>query len=484
MNAAGAHAQQGNSAPSERVGVDVGLPVGFRIELQDDAQEIRPGIWNGGRSSARVLRLSDAACRAIAGLRTGAPVQGRTDGVVARRFIDADLAYPVPPPQGRPANVTVVIPVLNRSAELDRCLASIGSTYPVVVVDDGSTDKDSVRAAAHRHGARVVRLDANAGPGAARNAGLEHVATELVAFVDSDTEPGSAWIAALAAHFADPLLAAVAPRIVAAAAPRSAADRYTWVRSSLDLGARPADVRPYGQVAYVPTAALLARADALRDVGAFDSSLRVGEDVDLVWRLTAVGQPVRYAPQVQIGHHEPTTWRDLIGRRLRYGGSAAPLALRHPNNLAPMIVHAWYTGTVVAVLARRPFVVAIGLVGTTMQTYRAFKRADLPTTGVPRQVVDGLEQTWRGIGGYAIRFALPALLLATSRGPLGSRLAAASLLVGPPLVDWRARRPALDPLRYTVASIIDDAAYGAGVIAGCITRRTTIPLRPIRARIR
>ena len=61
------------------------------------------------------------------------------------------------------------------------------------------------------------------------------------------------------------------------------------------------------------------------------------------------------------------------------------------------------------------------------------------------------------------------------------RAAAASLLLGPPLATWLARRPALDPVRFAVAQLADDMAYGAGVWAGAIRARTAAPVRPVIA---
>ena len=56
-----------------------------------------------------------------------------------------------------------------------------------------------------------------------------------------------------------------------------------------------------------------------------------------------------------------------------------------------------------------------------------------------------------------------------------------SLLLGPPLTSWFARRPALGPARFAVAQLADDMAYGAGVWAGVIRARTAIPVRPVIA---
>ena len=140
-----------------------------------------------------------------------------------------------------------------------------------------------------------MRRGVNGGPGPARNTALGMVGTEFVAFLDSDCVPPPDWINALAGHFADPLVAAVAPRVVNAGPGPGG--------SPLDLGPRPARVAPLTRVAYVPTAALVARRAAIGD--GFDEALRYGEDVNLVWRLIEAGWRVRFEPAVRVAHTEP-----------------------------------------------------------------------------------------------------------------------------------------------------------------------------------
>src|SRR5205823_13526216 len=135
---------------------------------------------------------------------------------LAPRLTAAGLAPPRPPaPASRPA-VTVLIPVKDRAALLHRCLAARGRDHPVIVVDDGSRDPAAIADTAAAHGATLLRRPVSGGPGAARDTGLAHVTTDLVAFLDSDCVPGRGWIERLAAHLADPAVAAVAPRLAAA----------------------------------------------------------------------------------------------------------------------------------------------------------------------------------------------------------------------------------------------------------------------------
>jgi mycofactocin glycosyltransferase len=461
------------------------LPAGFGIALDPGSKQLDESTFFGG-SPARVLRLTGAGQRALAQLRRG-PVRNTAAGTLARRLTDAGLAHPRPPALATRPDVTVVIPVRDRPELLDRCLTVLGRRYPVLVVDDGSQDPAAVAGVATRHRATLHRRPVNGGPAAARNTGLAGVTSELVAFCDSDCVPDAGWIERLAAHLADPAVAVAAPRIQPVAGGLTWADRYSAAGSSLDMGGQEGRVAPGSRLSYVPSAALLARLTALNAVaapGVFDPELRLGEDVDLVWRLHTAGWRIRYEPAAVVRHHEPESWRGLLARRFRYGTSAAPLALRHPGQSEPLLLYPWPALTVAGLLARRPALAGLGFAGSVLAMRAALHRAGLPDRGVLPAMLRATQQTWLGIGRYSCQFATPVLaaaLVAPGGRPArrwGRRAAAASLLLGPSLTAWAGQRPDLDPVRFMLAHLADDVAYGAGVWAGALRARTTIPVRP------
>ena len=186
------------------------LPAGFGVVIDPGTRQLDEDILFGG-APARVLRLSGAGRTALAELRAG-PVRSDAAGRLARKLTDAGLAHPRPPELTSRPDVTVLIPVRDRAVLLDRCLSALGHSYPAVVVDDGSADPGAVADVAAAHGAVLVRREVNGGPGAARNTGLLGVTTDVVAFLDSDCVPEPGWIERLAAHLADPAVAAAAPR--------------------------------------------------------------------------------------------------------------------------------------------------------------------------------------------------------------------------------------------------------------------------------
>jgi glycosyltransferase involved in cell wall biosynthesis len=84
--------------------------------------------------------------------------------------------------------ISVIVPARNCALQLRACLqalsASEGSAHEVIVVDDASTDDTC--AVALRQGARVRRMDCQAGPATARNQGAAEARGEYLVFVDAD----------------------------------------------------------------------------------------------------------------------------------------------------------------------------------------------------------------------------------------------------------------------------------------------------------
>ncbi len=125
---------------------------------------------------------------------------------------------PVPPhaPAGdpsprAPAGVTLVVPVLDDAAHLERLLRSVAAqTRPpdaVVVVDNGSRDHSAAVAGAH--GATVLHEPRRGiWPAAAR--GYDAARTDVVARCDADTVLPRGWVERVAGRFgAEPDLAAL-----------------------------------------------------------------------------------------------------------------------------------------------------------------------------------------------------------------------------------------------------------------------------------
>ena len=396
---------------------------------------------------------------------------------LARRLLETGIALPVPSGGPGPQDVTVVIPVRDRAAELTLCLSGLGlggrRGYRILVVDDGSRDPAAVASVAAAAGAACLHRPVNGGPAAARNTGLAAVDTPLVAFLDSDCVPAPGWLDGLLPHFADPVVAAVAPRIVPyepEVATESARDwlaqgwlaQYEGVSSTLDMGAVPSIVRPGAKVSYVPGAALVLRTGAARAADGFAEHLPVGEDVDFVWRLAARGWQVRYEPAATVAHQHRVRLSSWFARRMDYGTSAAPLELRHPGTLPALAMSGWTAAAWTAAAAGWPVLGPLACHDRHRDHRRGHRVAGppaAPLTGdqtwpvATRLAAGGTVAAGRLLGSTLSRAWWPVALPVAVAVPR-LRLPLAALTLAPPILGWAERLP-LDgpgPLRQCPAA--------------------------------
>jgi mycofactocin system glycosyltransferase len=462
------------------------LPEGFGLALDPRLRRFREGTVLAGGRPGRVLTLSPAGTSALDALVAG-DLPDHATRLLAGRLVRAGMAHPRRPRGDGPGvspppspSVTVVVPARDRVDALGRCLASLGTGQPVLVVDDASTDPGAVADTCRAFDARTVRREVNGGPGAARTTAVALVDTELIAFVDSDCTVPEGWLDDLIWRFADPTVGAVAPRVRPArpvGTGDAVLDRFARAHGPLDLGPDEGEVGPDRAVRYVPTAALVVRRTALDAVGGFAPGMRVGEDVDLVWRLVGSGWSVRYVPSVSVAHDEPERWKGVLARRFTYGTSAAPLARRHPGRLAPVELRPRPLLGSLALLAGRPALAAAVVATSAVPLARTVRPLGIPAGQAWRWSAGGTGWTLVGLGRAVTMLAWPGLLALAATGRRGRR-AAAVLLAVPPTVDWVRRRPELDLPRWVVASVADDIAYGAGVWTGCLREHTLGPLLP------
>jgi mycofactocin system glycosyltransferase len=474
-------------------------------------------VVDGGRiliggTPLAIVRLSASGAGLVRSWFGGTPLSQRHQHrMLARRLIDNGMAHPRRPPpsdtdgsaatatatgsaagsvtgSGAPdRGATVVVPVKDDEDGLAATLdgltgpsAGVGGVEPwagpIVVVDDGSAKPvDDVNPAVS-----TVRRTTAGGPAVARQDGLNRVDTPLVAFVDAGVSIDRSVLAELVEVFDDPDVVAVAPRVRSTEGPGLLA-RYERRRSPLDLGPVESPVGPGRRVSYLPTACLVARTDAVRQVGGFDPALRFGEDVDLVWRLSAVGA-VRYRPDLHVTHPPRPNLSSFLNQRRSYGSAAGPLAVRHGDAVAPARLSGWsFLPALLATLGRPASAVA-----TTLGTGLMLRSKVKP---MPDATIESMLMTARGhwYGSLGLLNALPrtwlppvlavATMFGSTRGRLAGLLVAAvarRLLDGP-----------RDPVEAAVdvgLGALDDAAYCVGVWQGSLTAGTTVPLLPVFVR--
>jgi glycosyltransferase involved in cell wall biosynthesis len=173
--------------------------------------------------------------------------------------------------------VSVIIPLYNKAAYVERALASVAAQtftdFEVIVVDDGSTDEGPKTVADFSDPrVRLIRQD-NMGPGAARNRGLREATGELIAFLDADDE----WLPDYLAEGVrlldeNPEAATVTSGYFDF--PRGASTEDLWRSRGLADGvarvtAETAPARVVSLLAYMSPCTTVARAEVIRNLDGF-----------------------------------------------------------------------------------------------------------------------------------------------------------------------------------------------------------------------
>jgi mycofactocin system glycosyltransferase len=309
----------------------------------------------------------------------------------------------------------------------------------------------------------------------------------VLAFIDNDCEADAGWLKALVPYLGEPAVGMVGGRVGAPPAAGWVA-AFEAVRSPLDMGACGGEVGPAEAVAYLPTCNLLVDRRLLLAQGGFDAAMKLGEDVDFVWRALRGGARACYAPEGRVVHHHRVRLAELLRRRAEYGSSEADLQRRFAEGrrimnlpltagagLAALLaagvswpVTALLSGTVLAALALEVF--------TKHQRLRHMG-LQLPAQGVAAAVGRGhlasLYHLSANVGRYYSLPLLAAGLLWTELWPV-----TAVLLLIAPVSDYRRLRPALPMPVFVGLGWLEMAAYQLGVWRGCLKRRSLRPLLP------
>ena len=196
--------------------------------------------------------------------------------------------------------ISVVIPLYNKEAEIERALKSVISQsltpHEIIVVDDGSTDASAqiVREVIESHPEHNIRLvsQENRGVSTARNRGIEEATGEYVAFLDGDDYYLSGYIAEvcrLMAYYPQSDCFSVGFDIVnndkrvAAPVPEHEGEINPAVEAML------------GGYPIIPSTATIRRS-IIQSVGGFPVGMRIGEDQWLWVRLMQSGAKFCFSP--------------------------------------------------------------------------------------------------------------------------------------------------------------------------------------------
>lgn len=230
-------------------------------------------------------------------------------------------------------NLALVVPVYNDSAGVRATLDSLRDRTrtvvdQILVVDNGSTDRTRrvVRdhTAEHNEVTLVVESAVQSSY-AARNAGVEHTDTDVLAFLDADMRVADDYFDRALAHLHDNSLDYLGCRVDLTID----GERTLTARYNAQTGF---PIQKYvDRHRYAPTCSLVVRREVFEDVGLFDPRLVSGGDMEFGNRVDAAGYDMGYCADAVAYHPVRTSFRSLYSKNVRVGRGHCQLQRYYPD---------------------------------------------------------------------------------------------------------------------------------------------------------
>jgi GT2 family glycosyltransferase len=265
---------------------------------------------------------------------------------MSARPVDGSV-LPVHEKSGTPASddslhipVTVTVVNYNGEAFIEDCLDALaelkGEIAEVIVIDNASSDGSLDLIRRRIPAVRLIEMDSNRGPCAARNVGLRESGTDWVLQIDSDVIVQQGTLLELLPEAKSEYVAVVQPRAVLAHDPGvvhydGGSFHYVGVMCLDNLLARVDGVpqEPEDVDAVISMALLLHRPTVL-DAGGWDEAFFIlFEDHDVSYRLRTRGYRLRRVPNAVVLHREGTAGISFRPGAPSYPGRRAFLHARN-----------------------------------------------------------------------------------------------------------------------------------------------------------
>lgn len=231
---------------------------------------------------------------------------------------------------------SIVIPVYNRPSELSELLESIAGQkgeipYEVIVVEDGSdiTSENVVNQYLDRINIKYCFKN-NSGPGDSRNYGMQRSSGQYFILLDSDCLLPDDYLLMIDAALSS-------EHIDAYGGPDAAHPSFSIKQKAFN----------YAMTSFLSTGGLRGgendkrkfqlrsfnmgmSADAFKRTGGF-AKQRIGEDIDLYFRLVSLDLKTRFLPEAFVYHKRRTSWRQFFAQTRNFGAARPILNRMHPG---------------------------------------------------------------------------------------------------------------------------------------------------------
>ena len=199
-------------------------------------------------------------------------------------------------------DLSIIIPVYNKSKLINRCLDSIFKqttihSYEVVLVDDGSTDDSVELIKARTEGNIILYEQQNAGPSVARNKGVELSHGKYCAYLDADDYWGDGFIEKTVSFLEehdDCVAVNVAQRHLTLSGEHVAPVCYNEYSKPFVLDDFFSFWATYRHVC---TGSVVIRSEVIKQIGGMRTDLRITEDLEF-WALVSTYGSWGFIPEI------------------------------------------------------------------------------------------------------------------------------------------------------------------------------------------
>lgn len=251
--------------------------------------------------------------------------------------------------------ISAIIVTRNNTKDVAPCLRSLlesrRAVDEIVVIDNNSTDGTADRVRRDFPAVSVVDFWDNPGFGEGNNRGARVASGDYLLLINPDATLAPDGVGHLAdALDHDPGVGIAVPKVVLAAE-RSVINSaglcvnaigYGWDRGYLEWDAGQYDVPE--TILAGSGCVLLVRADVYQSLGGFDAPYFLYyEDLDLCWRSSVAGRPVRYVPAATAYHAmkvsgRPALYNDYLDHRNRFRTLLKNMAPRTLLGIVPRVL--------------------------------------------------------------------------------------------------------------------------------------------------